>query len=223
MEILSIIPARGGSVEIPRKNLVKIQNKPLIYFTINASLKSSLITRTVVSTDDKEITNIGKKLGAEVIQRPKRLTGNKTQLEPVLLDILKKLEKNENYNPDGIILLQPTSPMRNFKHIDEAIKLFYKEKYDSVLSGYHSHHFFWEKKGNIVIPKNYNPEKRPNRQDKKFQFIENGAIYITNTDLFKKNKSRLFGKIGIYEMPENLSLDLDTKEDLKTIKQKMES
>ena len=222
MEILSIIPARGGSIQIPRKNLVKIRNKPLIYYTINASLKSSLITRTVVSTDDREITTIARKLGAEVIQRPKRLAGNKTQLEPVLLHILKYLEKNEKYNPKLITLLQPTSPMRNFKHIDESIKFFHKGKYDSVLSGYNSHHFFWQKKGNIAIPKNYNPKKRPNRQDKKCQFIENGAIYLTKVNLFKKNKTRLSGRIGLYEMPEKLSVDIDSKDDFQFVKQIME-
>jgi len=87
LQILSIIPARGGSTEIPLKNLIKIKNKPLIYYTIKASLNSSLVNRTIVSTDHKKIKKISLQLGAEVIDRPKKLSGNKIALEPTVFHV----------------------------------------------------------------------------------------------------------------------------------------
>ena len=121
MEILSIIPARGGSKGIPLKNIIKINKKPLLYYTINASLKSKLVTRTIVSTDHEKISKIAKSLGAEVIKRPKKLANDHIALEPSISQILDHLKKTENYKPDIILILQNTSPLRNSKHVDEAL------------------------------------------------------------------------------------------------------
>ena len=118
MEILSIIPARGGSKGIPLKNIIKINKKPLLYYTINASLKSKLVTRTIVSTDHEKISKIAKSLGAEVIKRPKKLANDHIALEPSISQILDHLKKTENYKPDIILILQNTSPLRNSKHVD---------------------------------------------------------------------------------------------------------
>jgi CMP-N,N'-diacetyllegionaminic acid synthase len=213
MKSISIIPARGGSKGIPKKNLIKLNGKPLIYYTITASLNSK-IDRTIVSTDDKTIFRIAKKLGAEVILRPKTLAKDKIKIEPVIKHTLEFL-KNENYTPDTIVLLQNTSPLRNSIHINQALKLFKKHKTHSVLSGFLSHYFVWEKKDNHIIPLNYNPLKRPNRQQMKHQFIENGAIYITPYNNFIKTKCRISGKINMYEMSELSSIQIDSTNDLK--------
>ena len=130
MEILSIIPARGGSKGIPLKNIIKINKKPLLYYTINASLKSKLVTRTIVSTDHEKISKIAKSLGAEVIKRPKKLANDHIALEPSISQILDHLKKTENYKPDIILILQNTSPLRNSKHVDEALTLLKKRNYD---------------------------------------------------------------------------------------------
>jgi CMP-N-acetylneuraminic acid synthetase len=134
MNVLAIIPARGGSKGIPGKNIKKINGKSLLYYTINASLKSKYISKTIVSTDDIKIAREAKKNGSEVINRPKNLANDKAQIEPVMTHVLKKLEKNESYIPDIIILLQNTSPLRTSKHIDSAFQQFKRTKLDSILS-----------------------------------------------------------------------------------------
>ena len=213
MKILSIIPARGGSKGIPLKNLTLLGKKPLIYHTIKASLNSK-INRTIVSTDNLEISKIATKYGAEVILRPKKLANDKSQIEPVIKHVLDYLIKKENYIPDLVILLQNTSPLRTSKHIDKAMEFFNKNIFDSVLSGFVSHSLIWQVKNKIVKPINYDPLKRPNRQEIKNQFIENGAIYITKNKLFNKTNCRVSGKIGIFEMSEDSSLQIDSTYDI---------
>jgi len=215
MKILSIIPARGGSKGIPLKNLKIVNGKPLLDYSVCSSLNSALISRTIVSTDNQKIFNQAKKLGAEIIRRPKKLSTDKSSIETTIDHCLRYLEKKERYVPDIIILLQNTSPLRTEKHIDNAIKLFVRSKCDSVLSGFKSHSFFWLSKNGNFIPINYNPKKRPNRQQFNNQFIENGAIYITKYSAFKKSHCRISGKIRLYEMPQELSIDIDTPLDLK--------
>lgn len=214
MEILSIIPARGGSKGIPLKNLVILGNKPLLYYTIKSSKESKLITRTLVSTDNEKIARYAEKNNVQVLKRPKRLANDKAGLESVIDNVLKTINKKENYIPDIIVLLQNTSPLRLAKHIDEAIKFFIKGKYDSVLSGFSSHYFFWKTVGENVKPVNYSPLQRPNRQKMKGQFVENGAIYITKYSCFKKNKCRISGEVGMYEMPREISTEIDSYNDL---------
>ena len=221
MNILSIIPARGGSKGIKLKNLKIIDQKPLLDYSVNASLQSKWINKTIVSSDDPKILRRAKKLGAEFIERPKNISTDSSSIETTIEHCLKYLEKKNNYIPEIIVLLQNTSPLRTSNHIDSAITSFFKNKYDSLLSGYNSHHFIWKSNNKTITPVNYNPKKRPNRQKFNNQFIENGAIYITKYKSFKTSKCRISGKIGIYEMPEELSLDIDTRNDLSKVRKFM--
>jgi CMP-N,N'-diacetyllegionaminic acid synthase len=214
MDILGIIPARGGSKGIYMKNLVKLNKKPLLDYSINSSLNSKFITKTIVSTDNKKIASYSKKLKAEIILRPKKLASDNSKIESTIDHSLNYLQKNYNYVPDLIVLLQNTSPFRTSKHIDDAITFYLKNNFDSLLSAYASHKFLWKIQDKTYSSINYNPQKRPNRQDINNQFIENGAIYITKYNLFKKIKCRISGKIGIFKMLEEDSLDIDTPFDL---------
>ena len=224
MEILSIIPARGGSKGIPLKNIIKINKKPLLYYTVNASLKSKLVTRTIVSTDHEKISNVAKSLGSEVIKRPKKLANDHVALEPSVSHVLGHLKKTENYKPDIILILQNTSPLRNSKHIDEALTLLKKRNYDSVLSGFSYYTFLWKKrKDSTVRPLNYDPRKRPNHQKMDEQLYENGALFATTYDAFKKSGCRISGRIGFYKMPIELSYNIDTFDDLKDVKRIMKT
>ena len=153
-------------------------------------------------------------MDVEVIKRPQKFAEDRAQIESSIKHVLNVLKKKENYVPDLIVLLQNTSPLRNEKHIDEALNLFFKKKYDSVFSGHKAHIFLWRKKNDLVHPMNYNPRKRPRRQDDLGEFLENGAIYITKLKLFKKNNCRISGKTGIYVMPKEFSIDIDNKLDL---------
>tara|TARA_Y100000590_G_scaffold251859_1_gene282819 strand:+ start:11309 stop:11989 length:681 start_codon:yes stop_codon:yes gene_type:complete len=221
MDILSIIPARGGSKGIKSKNMKIINGKTLLEYSVDASLRSKWINKTVVSTDDSKILKQAKKVGAEVIKRPKKLSTDSASIESTMEHCLEFLKKEEDYIPEIIILLQNTSPLRNANHIDDAITLFLKNKNDSMLSGYNSHHFIWKSDGKNIAPVNYNPKKRPNRQKFNNQFIENGAIYITKYKSFRTSKCRVSGKIGLYEMPKELSVDIDTENDLDNVRQFM--
>ena len=214
MNILGIIPARGGSKGIPMKNLIKLNGKPLLNYSINSALNSKYITKTIVSTDNEKIANYAKKLKTEVIPRPKKLASDKAHLEPVIEHVLNYLQENYNYIPDLIVLLQNAAPLRTSKHIDAALKFFLRNNFDSVLSAYPSHKFLWKKQNNNYFATNYNPQKRPNRQEMNDQFIENGAIYITKYNAFKKTKCRISGKIGIFKMHEGDSIEIDTPFDL---------
>jgi CMP-N,N'-diacetyllegionaminic acid synthase len=213
MKIITIIPARGGSTEIKMKNLVILNKKPLLHYSVTASLKSKLVNRTIVSTDNEKIAKYAKKMGSEVIHRPKKLAGNKIGIYPAILHVLNYLKKNENYEPDLVVTLQNTSPFRNHKHIDDAISLLQKKSYDTVISGFNSKYLLWKNNNKTITPVNYNPLKRPRRQEMKQYFIENGAIYVTNYLSLQKSKSYVCGKVGLYEMPQRLSLEIDTRFD----------
>jgi len=217
MKVLSIIPARGGSKGIPGKNIKKINGKPLLYYTINASLKSKFISKTIVSTDDVKIEKIAKKNGAEIIIRPKKLANDSAQIEPTIEHVLKELRNKGGYVPDVIILLQNTSPLRESKHIDNAFQQFKRKKLDSILSASISHQFIWRTKKGIAKPFNYDPNQRLNRQEISKEFKENGAIYITKYQNFMKSKCRISGKTGIFEMYEHQSFEVDSKMDLAII------
>lgn len=217
MNVLAIIPARGGSKGIPGKNIKKINGKPLLYYAINASLKSKFISKTIVSTDDIKIAKVAKKLGAEIIIRPKKLANDNAQIEPVIMHVLEELKNNEEYIPEVIILLQNTSPLRTSKHVDDAFQQFKKNKLDSILSASLSHQFIWRTKKEIAKPFNYDPNHRLNRQEISKEFKENGAIYITKFKNFMKSKCRISGKTGIFEMQEHQSFEVDSKIDLSII------
>jgi N-acylneuraminate cytidylyltransferase len=222
MKIVSIIPARGGSKGIHLKNLTPVNGKPLLYYTIKASINSKLIDKTVVSTDHNKIATYAQKLGAKVITRPKKLASDKARLEPVLMHALNYLQKNENYIPDLFVTLQNTSPLRTVNHVNEAIKLFKKRKLDSLFSACKFHSFLWKiQKNKIIKPINYNPKKRPNRQEMKTQVHENGAIYVQKYQIFKKTGNRLAGKVWFYEMPEELSFEIDSPHDKFIVEQIM--
>jgi len=217
-KIISIIPARGGSKGVPRKNVRLLTGKPLIAYSIEASLNSNLIDRTIVSTEDAEIAEIAKKYGAEVIERPAGLATDTAKTELVMQHVIKVLEK-QGYSPDLIVLLQPTSPLREKDDIDNAIKTLLKAKADSLVSVYDFFpYFLWEKKGKFAKPTNYNPKKRPRRQDKKV-YRENGSIFITKRDILVKENCRLGGKITMYIMPEENSFDIDTEFDFWLVEQ----
>lgn len=214
LKILSIIPARGGSKGIPRKNLVLLNKVPLLEYTVNASINSKFISKTVISTNDNEIQNFAKKFPIDIIERPEKLATDGAPLDKTIEYVLNKLKDSEKFIPDVIVLLQITSPLRTSKHIDEALELYFTKNFDSLLSVYPSHKFIWNQLDDVAEPVNYDPSNRPNRQDITNEFIENGAIYITNYESFQKKHCRISGRIVLYIMPEELSLEIDSSYDL---------
>lgn len=145
-KIIAIIPARGGSKDLSRKNIRKLAGKPLIAYTIFAAKNSKLINRIFVSTEDEEIAEVSKKYGAEIIRRPKELAGDYIPSTPVLKNTLEQLEKKESYRPDVVVYLQATDIFRKKGLIDKTIrKLLKNHNLDSAFVAYPTHKNYWQK------------------------------------------------------------------------------
>lgn len=220
MKILGIIIARGGSKGIPGKNIKKLLGKPLIAHTIEEALKSKLISRLIVSTDNIEIAKIGKDYGAEVpFNRPKNLSADDTPGLPVITHAVRFMEKNFFYSPDLIIVLQPTSPQRRVEHIDQALNLFVNSDADSVISVTEAPHnsnpysvMNLENDGSINNFLDYD-ELNNLRQKKPKFYCRNGSIYACTYKCLFDQKT-LYGKKTLpYFMEKNVSFDIDDETD----------
>jgi len=216
-EFIALIPAREGSKGVKNKNTKIINGHPVIAYSIIAARKSKNIKKVFVTTDGTNIAKISEKYGAEVIMRPKDLAKGRMMAEPALIHAIDHLEKKKQFEIDNIVLLQPTSIIRNKNDIDNAIKVFKTERADSLFSSCDMHIFLWRKKFKNINPINYNFKNRKNRQELPEEYIENGSIYITRKKILKKYKNRLGGKISTYSMNSLSIFEIDTKEDLKTI------
>jgi len=217
-EVLAIIPARGGSKGIPRKNIRLLAGKPLIAYSIETALKSRYIDRIIVSTEDEEIAKIAKIYGAEVIKRPKELARDETPTIDAVKHVLEFLKKKENYIPDIIILLQPTSPLRSVEDIDNAVELFLNNDCEGIISLCEAKSPpYWS----FRIRKRYiEPilgwdflHKR--RQDVPKSYAPNGAIYITTVKNLYRYNGFLSKKTMAYIMPFERSIDIDEEIDFK--------
>ncbi len=217
--VLAIIPARGGSKGVPRKNIKNLCGKPLITWTIEEALKSKYIDRLVVSTEDEEIAEISRKHGAEIpFLRPIELAKDDTPgIEP-LLHCIYWLKNNENYYPDYLCTLQCTSPFRNSKHIDEALELLIKEKGDSIIGICKSEVSpYWMKSvvNGKLIDFMEGSAKYTRRQDLPAVYRLNGAVYIGKTDLLLKNRNWYTNNTLPYIMRQEDSIDIDTIYDFR--------
>lgn len=215
-KILAIIPARGGSKRFPRKNILTIAGKPLLLWTIEAAKKSTFIDKVIVSTEDEEIYNLCIKNEIEVIKRPIYLATDEASTIDVVNHVIQSLEEKFDY----IILLQPTSPLRNEKHIDEAINFIIKKNADAVISVCEVEHpIEWCNvlHANLSL-KNFIDKKFVNTrsQDLPKRYRINGAIYIVKTERFiKENTFFIEDNIYAYIMDKFSSVDIDDEFDFK--------
>jgi CMP-N,N'-diacetyllegionaminic acid synthase len=215
---LAIIPARGGSKRLPRKNVLDLAGKPLIAWTIEASLKSQYIDQVIVTSDDDEILDISKRLEAEIIKRPKELATDTASS----FDTVKHAIDN-SILCDFIVLLQPTSPLRTNQHIDEAIELLISKNADAIVSVCEMDHSpLWSN----ILPENASMENfiRDEIKNKRSQDLEkyyrlNGAIYICKMDKLLDEKSfMLKDNIFAYQMDRKSSVDIDSAIDFSIAK-----
>lgn len=211
-KILGLIPARGGSKGIPRKNLIDVAGRPLIAYTIDAAKESQYLDKVVVSSEDDEILEISENLGAEILRRPMALAQDETPgIEPVLhaVDCLPGF--------DFVVLLQPTSPLRSVDDIDGALELCVRERVPSCVSvRLASESPYWMY--NLIEKSKLKPllvGKVPaRRQELPAAYILNGAVYIADIVWLRKSLSFLTKETIAFIMPPDRSLDIDTKEDL---------
>jgi len=215
---LAIIPARGGSKRLPRKNVLDLNGKPLIAYSIEAGLDSSYIDKVMVTSDDDEILTISKKYGAVTINRPNELASDIA----TTFDAIKHAVDNcEKY--DYIVLLQPTSPLRNEKHIDEAVELLESKKSNAVVSVCKmDHNPMWSNVlDHSLSMKGFLGDEILNKrgQDLDKYYRLNGAIYICETDkLLKEESFFLKDNIFAYKMNRESSIDIDEEIDFKMAK-----
>jgi len=214
---LLIIPARGGSKGIPKKNIASIGGRSLIEFSITAALDAQVPGRVCLTTDDEEIRAIGLRHHVEApFLRPAELSQDNSGTIPVISHALRWYEENEGFNPDHVVLLQPTCPFRSAQNIREAYELILEKKSDCLISvnevvEHPCEYVMPETEGFCyVMP----PPEKPGRQNFPEVFFINGAIYITAVEYFRKT-GRLFDENAIlYVMKRSESLDIDTPEDL---------
>lgn len=215
MEVLAIIPARGGSKGIPRKNIQPLAGKPLLAHTIEHAKTAKTVTRVVVSTDDNEIAAVAKDYGAEVITRPAALSGDTASSEVALLHVLEELERKENYQPDLVVFLQCTSPLRWASDIDAGVQRLLATNSDCLLGVTRFNLFLWrETEQGSAAGINHNPGFRPMRQQMEPQYMETGVLYVMRATGFRTAGHRFFGKISLYEMPPERCLDINNRLDL---------
>ena len=216
---LALIPARGGSKRLPRKNILDLAGKPLIAWTIEAANNSKYIDHSIVSTDDYEITSVAQQSGAKVLARPNELADDLTNSLDVVLHAINLQKKDFDY----VILLQPTSPLRTEQHIDEAIELLFKKHAQAVISVCKTNHSpLWSN----TLPEDNSMDhfirdevKGKRSQDLPSYYNLNGAIYICSIDrLLEEATFFIKSNIFAYEMDQESSIDIDTIVDFQLAK-----
>lgn len=220
-EFLAIIPARGGSKGIKLKNIVDLNGLPLIAYTIEAAKKSKNRLRVIVSTENNDISVVAQELKAEVQKRPINIAQDNSSSEEVIHHCLNLLKSNECYVPDYIVLLQPTSPLRTYAHIDQAIDLITNTNCSAVISvvdpPFHPLKAFKQAKDGYLTGIVNNGFCFSPRQELPPALIPNGAIYIIKTDIFLQYNTLLpHGTLPLI-MSKIESLDIDDIDDLKIV------
>ena len=216
MKIVAIIPARGGSKSIKNKNIYKIKNKPLIFYSIETAIKSNVFDKIIVSSDsDKILSLVSKFKNIETIKRPRKISNDKAQTVDALLHVLKKL--NNNKFPEVIITLEPTSPLRSKKTIINAVKVFKSNKdIDSLISVVETRSLYGRIRSGMF---KYNENKIiRRRQDRNPIFKETGTIWGTRVKYLVKFKKIIGGKIYPLIISKNEDLDINNKEDINIFK-----
>lgn len=212
---LVVIPARGGSKGVPRKNLRLVGGIPLITRAVSAVRGAQTAIRVVVSTDDDEIANVAREAGAEIIIRPAAISNDTASSESVILHALDLLRETEGYAPDVVSLVQATSPFILPADVDGAIRPVALGEADTALVVTQFGRFVWriDESGN-AYGINHDKRRRLRRQEREPEYMEAGSIYVMKTDGFRTHEHRFFGRTAVHCIPEIRSMEIDTEEDL---------
>ena len=208
MKNIIVIPARGNSKGIKKKNLINFCGKPLLFWTIIQAKKSKLKKNIYVSSESDEILNYAAKMGVNTVKRPSHLSKDNSSSESAILHVINSLK----FTVKNIVFLQATSPLRKPHDINHALDIFIKSKSDSLFSCHKAQDFFdvWAMQNKKYKPLIIDFKKRKPRQlYKEEQVCQNGSIYIFKNDIITKNNNRLGGKISVFKMEEWQSLQLD--------------
>jgi CMP-N,N'-diacetyllegionaminic acid synthase len=216
MRTLVVIPVRGGSKGVPRKNLRDVAGKPLVVWTIEQALAITAPgVEVVVSTEDSQLAEIARAAGAQVIDRPAELAQDTTATEPVVLHAIETMTA-AGREPDRVMLLQATSPIRLPGTLDRALAEFDATETDSLIGVVEQPPFIWQSTPMGPFP-SYPVNARPRRQDltpEQRRYRETGSVYITRTSIYRDQQNRIGGKATLFVMAEDEGLDIDTELDL---------
>ncbi|MGF6822694.1 YrbI family 3-deoxy-D-manno-octulosonate 8-phosphate phosphatase [Microbacterium sp. ZKA21] len=213
---VAIIPARGGSKQVPRKNLRRVGGLPLVERAVRAATAASGVDLVVVSTDDAEIAAVGTAAGARVVVRPAEISGDTASSESAVLHALDELE-NSGIRIATVVFVQATSPFIPSAGIDQAIALIRDGRFDSVFSAHETYGFLWRRDENgAAAAINHDASHRPRRQEREPHYLETGAFYAFTAAGFRAAGHRFFGRIGIVEVPEQTAVEIDDVHQLAT-------
>lgn len=214
MTTLAVIPARGGSKGIPRKNLLPVGGKPLIEWTIAQALALDDVI-VAVSTEDAEISAVARNAGAWVIRRPVELAQDETPTEPVVVHAIATCEAQYG-RPERVMLLQATSPVRKPGTLARAVAEFDDTGVDSLVGVVPNPPFLWSVEGGTTVA-HWDWENRRRRQDMtpdQLRYRETGSVYVTKPEIYETLGNRMGGRIGLFVMDEAEGVDIDTLHDV---------
>ena len=213
---IAVIPARGGSKGIPRKNLIDYGGEPLVVRTVRLALAANVFEKVYVSTDDNEIATVAKDAGAEVVIRPKPLASDTASSESAVLHVLEEHHLKYEQYPEITVFLQCTSPFTTIEDIQSSIDKIAREGCDSVFTASEHHAFIWTE-GDLSqgwSGVNHDSKMRLRRQDLAPEFIEAGNLYCFRTEGFLTKKHRFFGRTEGVLIPKWRTFEIDSSEDL---------
>lgn len=211
---LVIIPARGGSVGIPLKNLQRVHGQSLLARAVLTARHTPGVGQVVVSTDHEGIAAEARAAGATVIERPADISGSLATSESAVLYTLDQIEVTGGTVPEVTVLMQCTSPFIRSSDLHSAVEKVTSGSYDVVLSATASHAFHWTTNGGLAEPMGHDSSVRLRRQDMTPQYRETGAFYVMRTSGLRAAQHRFFGRIGLQDIPEEISMEIDSPHDL---------
>lgn len=219
---IAIIPARGGSKGLPRKNVMPLHGKPLLAHTISAARLARHIDRVIVSTDDPEIAAVARAHGAEVVDRPAALAGDLASSEAAILHAIDTLFPASDAAPEITVFLQCTSPLTASEDIDGLVEALIAQGADSAFTGTRFHHFLWRvDEAGAMAGINHDPAVRLMRQQRSAEFLETGAGYAMRTAGFRVSGHRFFGRLAMWETPAERVGEIDDLADFQAIEARM--
>lgn len=206
----AVIPARGGSKGLPRKNTLDLAGHPLVAHAILAAKTARHIDAVYVSTDDAEIAAIARRYGAGVIDRPEALSGATASSESAVLHALEELGQRGEPNCELVMMIQCTSPLTIAEDLDGLVETLLHDGSDSAFIAVPFHHFLWRRgEGGAAEGINHEGAKRKRRQDLEPQYLENGAAYVMRTALFRETGERFCGRTSVHVVDASRSLEID--------------
>ena len=209
-----IIPARGGSKGLPRKNVLPFRGKPLISWSIHAGLDAAAVDDVYVSTDDDEIAVAAEAAGAKVIRRPDELASDTASSEAALLHALDKIEEADG-PVDILVFAQCTSPLMTASDVDGVVQALLDNGADTSFAGAPFHRFVWRLENDEVTAVNHPQGRRDRRQDRPKELLEAGSIYAMRAPGFRQSRYRFFGKIAAYSIAPERAVEIDDLADFE--------